>query len=105
MYARVTTLMASPDKLDEGIRSLKEDILPAAKEIPGFVGAIQFVDRMSGKTIVATLWESEQARQASEERANQLRASALTAAGATNPPTVERYEVALMDGIEVPAHA
>ena len=105
MYARVTTLMASPGQLDAGIRSMKEDILPAVKMIPGFVGAIQFVDRMSGKTIVATLWESEQARQASEERANQLRASALATAGATTPSTVERYEVVLMSGIEVPAHA
>ena len=83
MYARVTTLMGSPAKIDEGIRSMQEDILPAAKKIPGFVGAIEFVDRMSGKTIVATLWESEQARQASEEQANQLRASASAALLAT----------------------
>ena len=103
MYARVTTLTAA--KLDEGIRSMKEDTLPAVQKIPGYVGAIQFADRKTGKTIVATLWESEQALQASEERANQLRASASTAAGASTPPTVERYEVVLMSGIEVPAHA
>ena len=105
MHARVSTIMASPGKVDEGVRAMKEDALPEAQKIPGFVGAIQLIDRMSGKTIVATLWESEQAMQASEERANQLRASASASAGATSPPTVERYEVALLSGIEVPAHA
>jgi heme-degrading monooxygenase HmoA len=105
MYARITTLMGSPAKIDDGIRSMREETLPAVSKIPGFVGAIEFVDRMSGKTIVATLWETEQARQASEEQANKLRASASTAAGATSTPTIERYEVALMSGIEVPARA
>ena len=51
------------------------------------------VDRQTGSAIAITLWEDERTLRASEERANALRAEAAEGMGASDQPTVERYEV------------
>jgi hypothetical protein len=55
------------------------------------------VDRESGDAIAITLWEDGSAMQASEESANVLRADASGQMGATQEPTVGRYEVAVFE--------
>jgi hypothetical protein len=47
--------------------------------------------------IAITLWESEDALNASEEKAIELRAQAATTGGAAQAPTVEQYEVAVLE--------
>ena len=54
-------------------------------------------DRESGEAIAITLWEDEDALRASEESANALRAGAADQMGATQEPTVGRYEVAVFE--------
>jgi hypothetical protein len=91
MFARLTVLEGSPDKVDEGIRSAQE-IASSAKEMPGFTGGTWAVDRSSGKAIALTLWETEQALQESETWGQQVRQDAAsTVAG--HVVSVERYEV------------
>jgi quinol monooxygenase YgiN len=96
MHARVTSLDGSPDDVDNGIASFRENVVPFTKE-QGGKGSILLTDRATGKAIAITLWEDEAALQASEERANQLRAEAADDLGATQAPTVERYEVAVFE--------
>jgi quinol monooxygenase YgiN len=96
MHARVTSLDGSPDDVDTGIASFRENVVPFTKE-QGGKGSMLLVDRASGKAVAITLWEDEEALQASEERANQLRAEAADDLGATQAPAVERYEVGVFE--------
>jgi quinol monooxygenase YgiN len=96
MHARVTSLSGSPGDVDAGITSFRENVVPFTRE-QGGRGAILLVDRESGSAVAITLWEDEAALSASEERANTLRAQAAEELGASEQPSVARYEVAVFE--------
>lgn len=91
--ARVSSLQGSPGAVDEGIRFLKEQILPEAGDITGWRGVIALADRGTGRTKTITFWDGEESLRASEERADQLRSQAAKTLGKITG--VDRYEVAL----------
>jgi hypothetical protein len=96
MHARVTTMEGSPERLGEGLREIREDVLPQLQQQDGYEGFIVFDNRQNGELIGFTLWESEQAMRASEEVGDRTRRESAevmhdTIAG------VERYEVALFE--------
>ena len=95
-YARVSTLGGSPQQIDEGLRYLREEILPTGKDDPGFKGLIALADRNSGKTLSITLWEREEDMRATEQDANQLR-SAWSETSGQEVASVESYEVGLFE--------
>ena len=92
MFARMTTLQGSPAKVADGIKSVQEQIIPAAQKMRGFKGMIALADRSSGKMLGITLWESEDAMRQSAEAANQLRSASAASGGAT-VVSVEQCEV------------
>ena len=96
MHARVTTITGSPEQVEQGIASFRDDTLPAIMEAGG-QGGVLLVDRESGDALAITLWADEAAMQASEERANELRRVASEQLGAAGPPSVHRYEVAVFE--------
>jgi heme-degrading monooxygenase HmoA len=73
MFARVTTLQGAPDRVEDGIRAVREQVIPAAKEMRGFKGILALADRSTGKMLGITLWDSEDSMRESEEAANLLR--------------------------------
>ncbi len=97
MFARVSTIQAGTDRIDEGIGTIRNEIIPAVRQLSGFQGVISLVDRGSGKGITLTLWETEEDLRASEQQADQLRSQAAQSLGATQPAQVDRYEVALYE--------
>jgi heme-degrading monooxygenase HmoA len=97
MHARVSTIYGTAEEGEAGIQNFRDEILPALKEMEGCKGAILLADRMTGKAVGITLWEDEQAMRASEEAANRLRREAAETAGGAEPPTVDRYEVAVWE--------
>jgi heme-degrading monooxygenase HmoA len=97
MHARVSTIYGTTEQGEEGARSFREQILPALKGIDGSKGAMLLTDRTTGKTVAITLWEDEEAMQASEEAANALRRQAAEDNAAGEPPTVDRYEVVVWE--------
>ena len=96
MYARVTTLEGSPDKVDDGTRHVQEQTLPQLRQMEGFKGFVTLADRQSGKVLGVALWESEEALRATEEAVSSMRSGVAEAAGAT-VAGVERYEVAVFE--------
>jgi len=70
--------------------------LPQIQQQDGFRGFIALADRQSGKVIGVSLWESEQAMQASEEVGDRARSDSAEAASGT-VAGVERYEVGLIE--------
>ena len=96
MFARMTTLEGPPDQVDEGLRYVREQVLPFMQQQEGFKGFIALGDRQSGKVIGVSLWESEQAMHASEEAGDRARSDSAQAVGAS-VAGVERYEVGLFE--------
>ena len=95
MHARVTTIAGSSGDVDAGITNFRDNVVPYAKGEGK--GSILLVDRNSGKALAITLWEDEGAMKASEESANALRSQAAEQMGASQQPSVERFEVAVFD--------
>lgn len=96
MHARVTSLSGSADAIDAGITNFRDNVVPFTRENGG-KGAILLVDRDGGGAVAITLWEDAQALQASEERADAVRAQAADSLGVTGQPAVARYEVAVFE--------
>lgn len=96
MYARVTVVQGSPDKIEEGIDSFNSAVLPTVKAVDGYRGAFLLVDRASGKGMGITLWESEDARRRAADAVAEARAATIKAMGGSVPP-VDEYEVVASD--------
>ncbi|MGD0662442.1 MAG: antibiotic biosynthesis monooxygenase [Syntrophorhabdales bacterium] len=97
MNARVTTLQMLPSKMDEGIGTYRDSIMPAARQQKGFKGLYLLTDRKTGKVISITLWETETDLTASEnsgyykQQLAKVKVEDLQGA----PPVWEAYEVSV----------
>jgi len=96
VYAGISTLEGSPEHIDEGLRQVRENVLPQIQQQEGFKGMVALADRQTGKTLGITFWESEEALKASEEAAERLREDSAEAMSDTIA-AVERYEVGLFE--------
>jgi hypothetical protein len=92
MHARVTRFKSEPTRIDEGVRNIKDNVIPSAKKLTGFKGGYWLLDRKTGTGFGVTLFENEAALQSSEAGAKKIREQAV-ATGATQITGVERYEV------------
>jgi heme-degrading monooxygenase HmoA len=96
MHARISRYEGgAPQDLEKTIRKGREEILPAARELDGFAGAIALLDRRTGRHMVVSLWENEAAMEASEQAAEELRRRQLAAG--ERVAEVDRYEVAMLE--------
>ena len=96
MHARMSTLEGPPDRMDEGLRHVREQVLSLLHQQDGFKGFVALGDRQSGKLIGVSFWESEQAMQASEDVGNRTRNESAETMGDT-VAGVERYEVSVFE--------
>ena len=96
MYARVTTLEGTPDKMDDATRHVREQTLPQLQQMDGFKGFVALGDRQSGKLLGVAFWESEETLQATEEAVSGVRSGVAEAAGGT-VAGVEHYEVVVFE--------
>jgi hypothetical protein len=92
MYARLTTIQGSPEKIEDATRVVENDVIPASKLLPGFKSGYWFADRKSGKMLALTLFETEKDVEASEAAASQLRKTSTEKLGA-EVKNVERFEL------------
>jgi heme-degrading monooxygenase HmoA len=92
MFARVRTTSGVPEKVDDGIRHFRENVVASYKDVAGFKGAYMLVNRQSGKIVGITLWDTEASMQATGRTSEKLRAAgSQVVSGAT--PAPEEYEV------------
>ena len=98
MFARSFSIHASPDELDQAIRRLQESA-PTVQATSGFRGGYFLVDRASGDAMTVTLWESEQAMQASVPAAREILGGVMQALSGASLSEPRAYEVA----VEIPA--
>jgi hypothetical protein len=92
MFARLTTIQGKPEKLEDAIRVVENDVIPASKVLPGFKNGYWYADRKSGKMIALTLFETEKDLESSEASASQVRKTASEKLG-FDILNVERFEL------------
>jgi hypothetical protein len=91
MHARVTRITTAPAELTDGMLGFRAAVIGQAQASPGYRGAIDLIDRGTGRAIAITLWETEVDLKASE------RARKGPPGGGPSSPSVETYEVVLRD--------
>jgi heme-degrading monooxygenase HmoA len=74
----MTELESDKKAMDQNIQYVNDQVVPTLQKSPanGFKGAYWLADRDAGKLMVFTLWENEQAMQASEDTMKQAREKA-----------------------------
>jgi heme-degrading monooxygenase HmoA len=104
LYARMTTIHSPAERMDEGIDKVKNEVVGAIREVPGFKGIIGLVDRTANTGVTLSLWESLEAMEEAEVEGARLRDEAAKAMKAETEPMVNRYEVVLIE-VDTPVTA
>lgn len=91
MFARLGAWQGSAEDLERWIERGREHVKPSIRQDAGLKAAYWLVDRESGKALIVTFWESEEAMRASEEARRRRQAATSAATGAQ--VTTERYEI------------
>ena len=97
MFARLTILRISPDRIDEFAKRFKEGVIPAAKSQKGYHGARVFMNRKTGNGVAITLWKSEEDAVANEKNRYYQEQVAKFITFYKTPPIREGYEVVIRD--------
>jgi hypothetical protein len=95
MYARSTSVQGDPARIDEGIRFVREEVMPAVTGMQGCIGLSMLVDRGSGRAIVTTSWTSEDEMRATDGNVSAFRSRAAEIMG-SDEPEVRLWEIAVM---------
>jgi heme-degrading monooxygenase HmoA len=90
-FLRMTDLYGVPDKLDDGIAFVRDEVLPVLKQQPAFRAMLVSVNRETGRMAAASIWETAEARAASEASIQSLRGEAARLLGASGA-RVENFE-------------
>ncbi|MFW3171383.1 hypothetical protein [Geodermatophilus sp. CPCC 206100] len=96
MYARSTTLMCDPARIDEATAYMSDEVWPAMRDMDGCVGLSMMCDRESGRCIATSAWRDRMAMQASAERVHPMRERMMERFGATGDPEVQEWEIAVL---------
>jgi hypothetical protein len=92
MHARVTTLEVPPDRVDDAVSHIREQVFPQLRQMEGFKGFIAFGSKQSGKLQGVAFWESEEALNATDQAVVPVREGAAEASGGS-VAGVEKVEV------------
>jgi hypothetical protein len=97
MYARVTTVEASPAKFDAATHFLREQLLPQLQQMDGFKGFVALGDPQRGELLGVALWESEEAMQPTEEVVSGIRGGIPHPPGGAAVGVEKNYEVVILE--------
>ncbi|MGH2716989.1 MAG: hypothetical protein ACRDJU_00190 [Actinomycetota bacterium] len=93
MFAQLTHLQGSPDKLADTIKAYYTDTITAFGGQAGFSGGYLMADRASGRLIVVATWSSEADMKSAEGPLAPVIAQLMRAAGVQDSPSTQRFEV------------
>jgi quinol monooxygenase YgiN len=96
VVSRVNFLQTEPDRIGDVARAVREIVHPGIRDEAGYVGYIVLGDRETGRALGVTLWENEDAREASDTKARHIRPRLEQETGGTMR-AVERFDVLFFD--------
>ena len=94
MYARSTTMRVRPEAVDDLTAFVRDDVMPMVTQLDGCIGVSALSDRETGRCIITSAWETQDAMHASAERVRPSRERAAERFGAT--PEVQEWEIAVL---------
>jgi heme-degrading monooxygenase HmoA len=100
MFVRIVYATGDPGKIDQAAEGLNTEGRRLLADQPGYRGFGLFVDRDLGKLLVSTWWETEEAREGSNDRLRQRRAEILEPFAAT--VAVDNYEAVVLHTAQQP---
>jgi heme-degrading monooxygenase HmoA len=83
-FVRQNTVAGTPERIDNAIKFMEKQALPLLRTLKGYRALLMNVDRMTGRTTVATVWDTRADLEASEAKVSGLRRDAAAAAGAAD---------------------
>jgi hypothetical protein len=92
VFARSTTVQVRPSSIDAAVARVRDDVMPAVPAAEGCLGLSMLVNPTSGRCIVTTAWQTEQAMTAGEH----LQSLVDRAAKASAMPEVEDWEIGVL---------
>jgi hypothetical protein len=96
MYAQVTTVGASPARLNATTHFFHQRVLPQLQQMDGFKGLAVLGNPQRGKLPSVALWESEEVVQSTEEVVSRIRGGIPHPLGGA-AVDVENYEVFVLE--------
>ncbi len=96
MYAQLITVSIKPDQIDEFQELYEEYINPESKTLKGYKNCYLLVDREKSRALSITIWEDQEAAEASEEINLYLEQRASYPLYSA-PPVRDGFEVAVKD--------
>jgi quinol monooxygenase YgiN len=94
MYARSTTMRVRPEAVDDLTAFVRDDVMPMVTQLGGCVGVSALSDRETGRCIITSAWETQDAMHASAEQVRPSWERAAERFGAT--PEVQEWEIAVL---------
>jgi quinol monooxygenase YgiN len=94
MYARSTTMRVRPEAVDDLTAFVRDDVMPMVTQLDGCIGLSVLSDPGTGRCIVTSAWETEDAMHASAERVRASREQVAERFGTT--PEVQEWEIAVL---------
>ena len=82
MFARTTTWSGSPEALQKWADHAVSQVMGFVKGLPGNAGVVFLIDRDGGTALTLTLWQTAEHASATDQFAEQSRASTVAATGA-----------------------
>ena len=95
MYARSTTIRGNPQSIEEGIRYVRDEVMPAVQRMDGCIGLSMLADRETGHCIITSSWRDEERMRSSAEGVRGLRERAAQIFG--GQPEVHEWELGLWE--------
>jgi heme-degrading monooxygenase HmoA len=95
-FVRFNSMQAAPDKLDDGLRFVRDQVVPLLKQQAGWQAVMMGVNREDGRAYVTSFWQSAQARQASDAAVRDQRRQAGELMGGIQV-SVDEYEVVFIE--------
>jgi hypothetical protein len=81
MFARTSTWSGSAEALQSWADNAVSNVQGFVEGLPGNAGAVFLIDRASGTALTLTLWDSQDAAEATDKFAEQSRATTVAATG------------------------
>jgi hypothetical protein len=87
VYARTTTIEATPSSIDAGVSYVRDAVMPLLAGMDGHIGLALLADRSSSRCITTSAWESHDAMRASAAAVDDVRNRAAELSAAARPPS------------------
>jgi len=93
VHARSTTVQVHSSSIDAQVAHVRDDVMPALLATDGCIGLSMLVNRVSGRCITVSAWQSEEVMHATED---DMVVAADGVESVVGTPEVEEWEIALL---------